>query len=91
MQPGPVVVASVVVPAVVASVVCSSSAEVMERIFCKRSAPQKGSNNVDLPVSGKLLQKLAIPENTEIKKWKFSFFCQRHALSVSFDIFVVTF
>ena len=34
---------------------------------------------------------MAIPENREIKKWKFSFFCQRHALSTSFDIFVVTY
>ncbi len=25
------------------------------------------------------------------KKWKFSFFCQRHALLTSFDIFVVTY
>ena len=34
----------------------------------------------------------AIPENKEIKKkWKFSYFCQRHALSTSFDIFVVTY
>ena len=33
----------------------------------------------------------AIPENREFKKWKFSFFCQRHALSTSFDIFVVTY
>ncbi len=32
----------------------------------------------------------AIPENREIKKWKFSFFHQRHALLTSFDIFVVT-
>ncbi len=34
---------------------------------------------------------LAIPENKEFKKWKFSFFYQRHALSTSFDIFVVTY
>ncbi len=27
----------------------------------------------------------------EVKKWKFSFFHQRHALSTSFDIFVVTY
>ncbi len=33
----------------------------------------------------------AIPENREIKKWKFSFFHQRHELSTSFDIFVVTY
>ena len=36
----------------------------------------------------------AIPENREIKKWKFSFFCQRHArhvLSTSFDTFVATY
>ncbi len=35
----------------------------------------------------------AIPENREFKKWKFVlfFFCQRHALSTSFDIFVVTY
>ena len=32
----------------------------------------------------------AIPENREFIKWKFSFFHQRHALSTSFDIFVVT-
>ena len=31
----------------------------------------------------------AIPENREFKKWKFIFFHQRHALSTSFDIFVV--
>ena len=33
----------------------------------------------------------AIPENRESKKWKFSFFRQRHALLTSFDIFVVTY
>ncbi len=33
----------------------------------------------------------AIRENREFKKWKFSFFHQRHALSISFDIFVVTY
>ncbi len=33
----------------------------------------------------------AIPENREFKKWKFIFFCQTHALSRSFDIFVVTY
>ena len=33
----------------------------------------------------------AIPENREFKKWKFSFFHQRHALLTSFDIFVVTY
>ena len=33
----------------------------------------------------------AIPENREIKKWKLSFFHQRHALSMSFNIFVVTY
>ncbi len=27
----------------------------------------------------------------EIKKWKFSFFCQRQTLLISFDIFVVTY
>ncbi len=31
----------------------------------------------------------AIPENREFKKWKFSFFPQRHTLSMSFDIFVL--
>ncbi len=36
-------------------------------------------------------KKSAIPENREFKKWKFSFFHQRHALSTSFDIFVVTY
>ena len=34
---------------------------------------------------------LATPENREIKKMKFSFFHQRHELSTSFDIFVVTY
>ena len=38
-----------------------------------------------------MVQWLAIPENREFKKWKFSFFHQRHALSTSFDIFVVTY
>ena len=33
----------------------------------------------------------AILENREFKKWKFSFFPQRHALSTSFEIFVVTY
>ncbi len=33
----------------------------------------------------------AIPENREFKKCKFNFFYQRHALSTSFDIFVVTY
>ena len=34
----------------------------------------------------------AIPENREMNKVKFIFFfCQRHALSTSFDIFVVTY
>ena len=33
----------------------------------------------------------AIPENREFKKWKFCFFHQIHALSMSFDIFVVTY
>ena len=33
----------------------------------------------------------AIPENREFKKWKFSFVPQRHALWMSFDIFVVTY
>ncbi len=33
----------------------------------------------------------AIPENREFKKWKFSFFHQRHTLLTSFDIFVVTY
>ena len=33
----------------------------------------------------------AILENREFKKWKFSFFRQRHALSTSFDILVVTY
>ena len=34
----------------------------------------------------------AIPENREMKKkWNSVLFCQRHALSRSFDIFVVTF
>ncbi len=32
----------------------------------------------------------AIPENREFKKWKFSFFCQKHALSKRNDIFVVS-
>ncbi len=31
----------------------------------------------------------AIPENRDIKQMKFSFFCQRHTLSTSFDIFIV--
>ncbi len=35
--------------------------------------------------------KQAIPENREFRKWKFSFSHQRHALSTSFDIFVVTY
>ena len=30
----------------------------------------------------------AILENREFKKWKFSFFSQRHTLSTSFDIFI---
>ena len=36
---------------------------------------------------------MAMPENREMKTWKmkFSFFRQRHALSTSFDIFVVTY
>ncbi len=34
---------------------------------------------------------MAIPENREFKKWKFSFFHQRHALSMIFDIFVITY
>ncbi len=33
----------------------------------------------------------AIPENREFQKWKLSFFCQRHTLSTSFDIFVITY
>ena len=33
----------------------------------------------------------AIPEKRENKKWKFSFFHQRHALLMNFDIFVVTY
>ncbi len=33
----------------------------------------------------------AIPENRELKKWKFSFFGQRQALLTSFDIFVITY
>ena len=33
----------------------------------------------------------AIPENREFQKWKLSFFHQRHTLSMSFDIFVVTY
>ncbi len=33
----------------------------------------------------------AIPENKDMKRMKFSFFHQRHALSTSFDIFVVTY
>ncbi len=33
----------------------------------------------------------AIPENREIQKWKLSFFRQRHTLSTSFDIFVITY
>ncbi len=33
----------------------------------------------------------AIPENREMKKMKFSFFHQRHALPTSFDIFAVTY
>ena len=32
----------------------------------------------------------AIPENREFQKWKFSFFRQRHTLSRSFDIFLIT-
>ena len=34
---------------------------------------------------------LAIPENRDMEKMKFSFSCQRHTLSTSFDIFVVTY
>ncbi len=33
----------------------------------------------------------AIPENREFQKWKLSFFRQRHTLSTSFDIFVITY
>ncbi len=40
--------------------------------------------------SGGLLES-AIPENRELKKWKFSFFHQRYTLLTSFDIFVVTY
>ena len=41
--------------------------------------------------SGHETRPWATPENREIKKWKFSFFRQRHALLASFDIFVVTY
>ena len=35
--------------------------------------------------------KWAIPENREFQKWKLSFFRQRHTLSMSFYIFVITY
>ncbi len=35
--------------------------------------------------------KWAIPENREFQKWKLSFFCPRHTLSMSFYIFVITY
>ena len=48
---------------------------------------------VDVPLLHRLPMNVqsdsAIPENREFKKWKFSFYSQRHALSMSFDIFVV--
>ncbi len=39
----------------------------------------------------KSLQVMAIPENREFQKWKLSFFHQRHTLTMSFDIFVITY
>ena len=43
----------------------------------------------DFAASGSALR--AIPENREFQKWKLSFFCQRHTLSRSFDIFIITY
>ena len=38
--------------------------------------------------SGTYDSRSAILENREFKKWKFSFYCKRHALSTSFDIYL---
>ncbi len=38
-----------------------------------------------------LFHKTAIPDNREFQKWKLSFFRQRHTLSTSFNIFVITY
>ncbi len=55
---------------------------------CRRKAPNTTSSTSDFIVNR---PETATPEHREVKKWKFSFFRQRHALWTGFDIFVVTY
>ena len=60
-------------------------------LFCARVFGESAISAEDLSIPLHRVSSWAIPENKEIKTGNSVFFCQRHALLTSFDIFVVTY